>query len=59
MTVKRLRRVCKIFLLLVDNALYWISCSPVDSAVSFVNSYRFEQLDPDVLFFFKVRMVLQ
>ena len=51
MTVKRLRRVCKTFLLLAlvvqraDNALHWINRSPVDNAVSFVNSYP---LDSDL-----------
>ena len=78
MTMKRLRRVCKTFLLLAsvvqraDNALHWINRSPVDNAVSFVNSYPldsdlsvgqryppFEELDSDVLCFFKVRMVRQ
>ena len=45
MATKRLRRVCKTFLLLAlvvqraDNALHWINRSPVESAVSFVISY--------------------
>ena len=52
MTVKRLRRVCKTFLLLasvvqrVDNALHWINRSPVDNAVILLTVIRWIVIYP-------------